>query len=127
MQRARHVGVVVKLRLLNRWPNPRTCGQMENRVEFLISENISNFAGVAKIDVVKSNVFRERGNVLSLDLRIVKIVEVVNDDDVMSIGEKPFDQMRADESCTAGHENFHCSGTSTTKGTKCTKKIADFI
>ena len=126
MQSTGNICVVVKLRLLDRWSNTRTRGQMENRVEFLVSKNITNFVGVPKIDIVQSNVFRERGNVLSLDLWIVEIVEVVDDGDVMPIAEKPFDQMRADESCTAGHENFHWSGTSTTKDTKCTKKIRLF-
>ena len=87
MQRARDIGVVVKLRLLNRWTNARARGHVRDRVEFLLSKQTRDLAGVAKIDIVHRDVFHHHSNVSVFDLRIVKIIEVVEDRDVMSVSQ----------------------------------------
>ena len=53
------------------------------------------------------DVLCERRDVGAFDLRIVKIVEIVKNGDVMSACEEFFDQMRADESSAACYENSH--------------------
>ncbi len=81
------VGIIIKLRLLNGRPDPGARREMENRVEFFFSKHIRDLFAIPKIDIVQTNVFRDRGNVRALDLRIVKIVEVVEDRDVVTVRE----------------------------------------
>ena len=57
--------------------------------------------------MVDGHVPGEGGYVLALDLRIVKIIKVVKDGDVMTVAEEFFDKVRADESSAAGDENSH--------------------
>ena len=78
---------------------------------------------VAKIDFTNRSVFRKRGNVRVLDLWIVEVIEVIDDDNVVTLGQQSFDKVRADKSRSAGDQDFHSRGTSTTKDTKCTNKI----
>src|SRR5579864_1570423 len=124
MQGACDICVVIKLRLLNRRPNTCSRRQMHDRVEFfVVSKQRCYSLAVAKIDFLDRGSFRERSNVRALDPGVIVIIEVVNDHNVMTIGQQSFDKMRANESSAASDQNLHWSGTSTTKDTKCTKKI----
>jgi hypothetical protein len=51
--------------------------------------------------------FSKTGNVCLFDLRIVKIIEVVEDGDFESSGEQFFDKMGAYETSATGHEDSH--------------------
>jgi len=73
--------------------------------------------------MVNRHIFGDGGNVRVLDLRIVKIVEVIEDGDLMPSREQFLGKMRADETSASSHENSHVVRTSTTKYAKCTKKI----
>ena len=57
---------------------------MRDHIEFFSPEYLRDFLAVAKIDIVHCDIFRDRGNIRALDLRIVKIVEIIEDRDVMS-------------------------------------------
>src|SRR4030095_16235806 len=107
MQSASDVRVVVELRLLNRWPNSSARSEMKNRVEVFLLKNVRDFSSIAKIDIVHGNLLLNGGNVPSFDLRIVIIVKVVEDRDVVIIREQSLDQMGADKPRAAGDENFH--------------------
>ncbi len=48
-------------------------------------------------------------DVCPLNFRIVKIVEVIQDRNLMAGGEEFLDEMRPDKSGAARHENFHCA------------------
>ena len=49
----------------------------------------------------------DRGDIAMFDLGIVKIVEVIQNCDLMSFCEQFLDKMRTNESSTAGNEKLH--------------------
>ena len=57
--------------------------------------------------MVNCHIFSETGNVCPFDLRIIKIVEVIKDDDRVSRGEQAFNEMGADETRPARDQNSH--------------------
>src|SRR5689334_10414721 len=99
---------------------------MNDGIELSVSKDVRDLFAVAKIDLVNGDVFGKSGNVRAFDIRIVIIVEVIEDSDVMSLDQQSFDKMGPDKTRAAGNENFHAPATSTTKETKCTKKIKLF-
>src|SRR5437762_13774843 len=73
--------------------------------------------------MMTAHIFGETGDICVLDLRIVKIVEVIQDGHFAPGREQFFDQVRADETRAASDKNSHAPRSSTTKHTECTKKI----
>jgi hypothetical protein len=57
--------------------------------------------------MVNGHVFGETANVRPLDLRIVKIIEVIEDDDRVSCREQVFSEMGADETSSACDQDSH--------------------
>ncbi len=72
-------------------------------------KNIVHRPRITQIGVMHRDLVRDGGDVSALDLRIVEIVEVVQDRDLVSVGEQLLDKVRPDESGAARHENFHCA------------------
>ena len=107
MQCPDDICVVIELRELNRGPNPGARSQMRDRVNFLPMKQITHRRAVAKIDVADGYVFRKTGNVRALDLWIVKIIEVIDDDDFMPGLQQLLDKMRPDETRAACDQDSH--------------------
>jgi hypothetical protein len=82
---------------------------MRDRVNFFAVKQIFYRFAVAKIDVVNRHVASETGNIRTLDLRVIEVVEVVENDDLMPGGQQLLDKMRANKSSTACHEDSHCA------------------
>ncbi len=76
---------------------------------FLAVENFAHRAGIAQIGLVDRDPVRDRRDVGALDLRIIKIVEVVQDRDPVPFPEQLLDKVRPDEAGAARDENFHCA------------------
>src|SRR6266496_2003534 len=57
--------------------------------------------------MVDGYVCGEPGNVCLLDLRIIKIVEVIEDDDLVSALQQLLDEMRSNETRATCHQNSH--------------------
>jgi hypothetical protein len=57
--------------------------------------------------MMNGHIFGETGDICLLDLRIVKIVEVIEDDDGVSCREQAFDEMGADETGSACDQDSH--------------------
>ena len=57
--------------------------------------------------MVNGHMFGETGDVCLLDLRIVKIVEVIEDDDGVSSRQQALNEMGADETGSACDQNSH--------------------
>jgi hypothetical protein len=57
--------------------------------------------------MVNGYVRRETGDVCMLDLRIIKIVEVIEDDDLLSARQQLLDEMRSNETRATCHQNSH--------------------
>src|SRR5436309_12785767 len=72
---------------------------------------------------MNGHIFGETGDVCLLDLRIVEIVEVIEDHDGVSCLEQVFDEMGADKTGSACDQNSHVPRSSTTKHKKCTKNL----
>ena len=107
MQRADHIRVVIKSRRLNGGPNASARSQMDDRVDFFAAKHGSHRFVLSKIDVTNGYIFCEPGNVRVLNLRIVKIIEVVQDDDFVPGGEQLLGKMRSDETGATCDQNSH--------------------
>jgi hypothetical protein len=86
---------------------------MRDRVNFLAMKQITHRRVFAKIDVAHGRVFRKTGNVRALDLWIVKIIEVVNDDDSIPGRQQLLDKVRPDETGAACDQNSHVAKLAT--------------
>src|SRR6266404_7956699 len=80
---------------------------MRDRVNLLTVKQIAHRFAVAKIDVANGYVFGATGNVRMLDLRIVKIVEIIKDDNLMSGRQQFFDEVRSNKTRAACDQNSH--------------------
>src|SRR5436305_5472372 len=107
MQRANDIRVVIKSGRLNGGPNASARSQMNDRVHFLAAKHGSHGVVVSKIDVTNGYIFRQPGNVRVLDLRIVRIIKVVQDDDFMPSREQLLSKMRSDETGATCDQNSH--------------------
>ena len=79
MQCAANIGIVIKLSVLNGRTHACSRCQVNDHVEFSVSNYRLDCFVIAKIDVMNRNVFCYGLDVLLLDVRIVKIVEIVED------------------------------------------------
>jgi hypothetical protein len=87
MERSADVGIVIKLRLPDRRPHPGPRRQMRDGLEFFpVKEQVYRTA-VAQIDSMNGHVAGDRFHIGPLDLRVIKIVEIVEDRDFVSGGE----------------------------------------
>ena len=107
MQRADDVRVVIEPRLLYRRSDPGARSQVCNRVYFFAVKHSSHRVALAKIDVTNAYVFCETSNVRMFNPRIVKIIEIVQDNDFMPDGEQLLDKMRADKASAACDQDSH--------------------
>ncbi len=80
---------------------------MHDRVYFFAAKHSSHRIVLSKIDVANGYVFCKTSNVRVLDLRIVKIIEIVQDDDFMPAGEQLLGKMRPDKASTACYQDSH--------------------
>src|SRR5262245_33905742 len=107
MQCPADICVVIELRVLNRGANTRARSQMRNRIKFLAMKQTSHRLTVAKLDVADSHVLGKASNIRVLDLWIVRIIEIVEDDDSMPGRKQLLDKVRADEARAACDQNSH--------------------
>jgi hypothetical protein len=101
MQRAADVRVVIKLRLLDRGSHPCARRQMRHGVEFFPVKKQVHRAAVAQVDPMNRGIPRHRFDIGALDLRVVKVIEIVEDRDFVSRAEQLFHQVRADKARSA--------------------------
>ena len=71
----------------DRWTNTRARGQMRDGFEFLPVKEIPQGDAVAKIDLMNCDISRDAGHILALNPRIVKVIEIVENGDVVASGE----------------------------------------
>ena len=84
MQRAADIGIVVKLRLIDGRPDASTRRQMGDRVKFFAMEKQVHRGAVAQIDPMDGNVPRNGRDIRLFGLRIVKVVEIVENRDFVA-------------------------------------------
>jgi len=107
MQRADDVRVVIEPGLLYRGSDPCARSQVCDRVYFFAMKHSSNRVALAKIDATNAYVFCETSNVRVLNPRIVKIIEIVQDNDFMPDSKQVLDKMRTDKAGTARDQDSH--------------------
>src|SRR5215471_2184897 len=107
MQRADNIRIVIKPGMLNRRPNTCSSSDVRDRVYFFAAKHTSHRFALSKIDVANGYLFCETGDVCVLDLRIVEIIEIVEDNDFVPGGEQPLDKMRADKASAACDQDSH--------------------
>jgi hypothetical protein len=92
---------------LNRGPNAGARGQMYDRVQFFAAKHTCDRVALSKIDVTNSYVFSQTSDIRVLDLRIVKIIEIVKDDDFVTDSEQLLGKMRPDKTGAACDQYSH--------------------
>ena len=107
VQRSTDVRIVIKLWLLNRRSNPRASREMRDRVEFLAMKKGSYRSRVAQVNMVNGDLILNCCDICMLYLWIVKIVEVVENGNVVSRDQQLFREMRTDKTRAAGNQNSH--------------------
>src|SRR6185437_7679349 len=84
---------------------------MHNAVEVIFREYLFECSAISDINFrdVVSRIVELILNVVTLDRRIVEVVEIVNDSDALNAGRKqPINQMRTNKACAASDEKvFH--------------------
>src|SRR4051812_7533280 len=80
---------------------------MHDRVEFVAVKKKVYGCRIAQIDPMDWNFARNRGHIRPLDLRIVKVVEIVQDRNFMSGREQLLEKVRADKARSACDQNAH--------------------
>jgi hypothetical protein len=100
---------------LNGRPDASAGSEMHDRVHFFAAKHSSHRVALSKIDVTNVYVFCKTSNIRVLDLRIVKIIEIVQDDDFMTHGEQLLGKMRPDKASTACDYDSHGAQLATDK------------
>ena len=83
---------------------------MDDLIEFDGGKNFVERGAVGDVAVDEFKRFGERldfAEVAALELRVVKIVEVVERPDGMAVAQEPFANVRADETRAAGDQKIH--------------------
>ena len=75
--------------------------------EFSATDDLRDRRAIPQIDFVDANGIGDRGEITALDLRVVEIVEVVENGDFVPFANQLLDQMRTDKSGATRDENFH--------------------
>jgi len=84
MQGAGYISIVIKLGLSDGWANTSPRRQMRDGIELFAVKKIAHGIVVPQIDLKYRRVILDRGYVGALELRIVKIVEVIKNRDVVA-------------------------------------------
>ena len=113
MQCPADICVVIELRVLNRGSNAGARSQMRDCINFLAVKQVSHRRAVAEIDVADGYVFGETGDVCLLDPRIVKIIEIVEDDHGVPGRQQRLDKMRPNETRAACDQDSHVAKLAT--------------
>ena len=80
---------------------------MRDGVEFFAMKELVDRTAVPQIDSMDRDIAGDGGHVGALDLRVVKIVEIVEDRDFVSACEQLLDEMRTNETRAARDQNSH--------------------
>ena len=107
MQGPADIGIVIKLRLANRRPHARTRGEVRDHVEFFSMKNPVYRSAIAQVHTMNHDIARHGLDIRVLDLRVVKLVEIVEDRDGVTGREQLLDKVGADEPRTARNQNSH--------------------
>src|SRR3990167_5398935 len=86
---------------------------MDNRFGGSFLDDLKHLLLVTNIQRIKPELafYPGAGKVLSLHIRRVIVIKVVNDGHFVIELQQALDDMRPDEACTAGDQNLHCCGT----------------
>ena len=105
------VDLGVERRVVDARPDAGACGQVDDRVRVdLLDDPIDRLAVAdVELDQAATGAPAGRGQVRALARLGIEGVEVVDDDDLGSVGQEPIDEVRADEAGAAGHERAHPS------------------
>src|SRR3954471_5819626 len=93
---------------------------MRNEIKLFPMKEIFDAIRIPQIELMDPDFVRDGGKVGPLDSRVVKIVEVIEDRDFMTVGEESLDKMRTDKARAAGNQGPHRASVkmklSTSKG-----------
>src|SRR5262245_60606981 len=93
--------------MTDRRPHPGTGREVDDGIDFVTMKNLGHCTRGAQVALMDRDLVRYGSDVPMFDFRIVKIVEVIQDRNLMASREEFLDKMRPDESGAARHENFH--------------------
>ena len=106
---AGQVAVHVGMRVLQRVTHAGLRGQVDHPGRLELIEQRGQALAVGQVELADVGVRAPRGHAITLDLRIVVVVVVVQADDALTALKQGLAGVGADESGRAGHENRHGS------------------
>ena len=80
---------------------------MDNLVKFFPMKDVVHGPGVAQIGAINRDPVCKRSDVVPLDLWIVKVVEIVDNRDLVAFRDQPLDKVGANKTGAARDENLH--------------------
>lgn len=104
---ALNVGINVEFWSLDAGTDPRTSGEVNDGIIATRGEGLLDESWIPQVSLMQGDAVTDGTNVFPLDGRIVVVVEAVENASLMALAEETFDSMGADESGTAGDEDFH--------------------
>jgi len=106
----RDIHALIKRRLRDARPHARARREVDDLIKFHGRKQFVERRTVGEIAMKKFKRLGERLDVTevgALELRIVKIVQVIERPDAVAVAEQPFAHVRADEARAAGDEKIH--------------------
>ena len=101
------IRVDVKLRVFDGRSHSSPRAEMHDRVEFSSMHDARDGTSIAQVGLVELNIATKSSDVRVLDGWVVEVVEVIEDRNGVAEGETFFDEVGADKTSAASHENIH--------------------
>ena len=80
---------------------------MNNGFNFFPMKNLPHSTGITQISVMNGDLIGDARDVAMLNCGVVKVIEVVQNRNLMPFAQECLDQMRANESSAASNEDLH--------------------
>ncbi len=110
---AKDVDFDVEARVFDRGAHAGFGSDVDDGVGPVFSEDAGDESFIADVAFVKARVLDECGDVAAFDLGAVKVVEVVQGDHFVALGQNAFAKVGADEACCASDKNTHLNSLMT--------------
>src|SRR5215211_6684376 len=107
MQCPADIRVVIKLRLKNgrAYPGPRR--EMRDDIESLAVKQLADSSGVSEVELMDPDVLDDGRQIVSLRLRIIKIVEVIENCDFVTGSQQFLNKVRTNKPRSARDQSSH--------------------
>jgi hypothetical protein len=90
IQRAVNIGCVIQLGIRDRWSDPGAGGQVDHLIEFAFLDGLIHKTLISDIANDQTNLIPDPRDVLMFDLRMVVVIELVQNRHLVAFIQNPF-------------------------------------